>query len=62
MLVQVLGLAQVSFRLQVRKEDLALISMKRVDGLTKLMDTVQNLITERGYSVTIQMTLDGVVT
>ncbi len=59
MLVQVLGLAQVSFRLRVRREDLAVLSMKQVDTLMIDMGIVQNLIIGKGYLVTVQLTLDG---
>ncbi len=60
MLVLVLGLVQVNFHLQVRKADLALISMKQVDTLMKHMENVMNLTIVNDYSVRVQMTLDGV--
>ncbi len=56
-----LGLAQVNFHLQVRKADLALLSMRHLDILMKNMAVVRKVITSRDYSVTIQMTLDGVM-
>jgi len=61
-LVQVQGLAQVSFRLQVRRADLALISMKELDILMSDMVDVQNRITSKDFTVILQMTLDGVMT
>ncbi len=62
MLVQVPESAQVSFLLQVRKADLALIFMKQEDTLMKLMEDVRRVITSKGYLVTAQVTYVGVVT
>ncbi len=62
MRAQVLGLAQVDFRLQVRKADLALVSMKELDMLMNDMVIVLNRITSKDYSAVLQMTLDGVTT
>ncbi len=62
MQVQVQGLAQVGFHLQVRKAGLALISMKELDTLMNDMVDVMNRITSKDYSVILQMTLDGVMT
>ncbi len=62
MLVQGLGLVQVDFHLQVRKVDLALISMKGLDILMKHMAIEQSRIIDKGYLVKVRMTLDGVMT
>ncbi len=62
MLVQVLESAQVDFLLQVRKGDLALISMKEHDILMKLMDTVAKAITDKGYWVQKRVMYVGVTT
>ena len=59
--VQVPELAQVSFRLQVRKAGLELISTKELDTLMTDMVDVLNRITSKDYSVILQMTLDGVM-
>ncbi len=59
--VQVQGLAQVGFRLLVRKEGLELISMKELDTLMNDMEDVQNRITSKDCSVILQVTLDGVM-
>ncbi len=58
---QVLGLVQVDFRLQVRKADLAVISMKQLDTLMNNMVVIQSRIIDKGYLVTVRMTLDGVM-
>lgn len=62
MQVQVPALVQVNFHLLVRKADLAVMSMKELDILTRDMDDVMNLIISKGYSATSQVTLDGVMT
>ncbi len=62
MQVQVLGSVQVDFRLQVRKADLALISMKDLDILMNSMEAVLNLTIDKGYLVTSRVMLDGVMT
>ncbi len=61
MLVQVPELAQVDFRLAVRKGDLSLLSMKELDILMKDMADVLNRITSKDFMVVLQMTLDGVI-
>ncbi len=61
MSAQVLGLVQVDFRLQVRKADLAVISMKQLDTLMNNMVVIQSRIIDKGYLVTVRMTLDGVM-
>jgi len=60
-LVQVQGLAQVDFLLQVRKADLALVSMKELDTLMNDMEDVLNRITSKDYSVILRLTLNGVM-
>ncbi len=60
--VQVLESAQVDFLLQVRRADLALISMKEHDILMKLMDTVAKAITDKGYWVQKRVMYVGVTT
>ncbi len=62
MLVQVQGLAQVDFHLRVRKEGLALMSMKELDTLMTDMVVAMNRITSKDYSVVLGMMLDGVTT
>ncbi len=61
MLVQVLEFLQANFRLQVRKVALEPMSTKELDILMSNMATVLNPIIGKDYSVTIQMTLDGVM-
>ncbi len=56
------GLVQVDFLLQVRKADLALISMKELDFLMNLMERVQSLTIEEDYLVTLKLTSSGVMT
>lgn len=62
MLVLVLGLVQANFLLQVRKVDLALISMKELDTWMNAMDFALNLTIDKEYSVKLRLTLDGVMT
>ncbi len=62
MQVQVLESAQVDFRLQVRKADLALISMKEQDMLINAMDTVVSRIIDKGYLVRKEVIFNGVMT
>ncbi len=61
MLVLVLAFLQLNFLLQVRRADLAQISTKELDGLTRTMATALKVITNKDYLVTGQMTLDGVM-
>ncbi len=61
MLLLASGLVQVNFHLQVRKADLAVMSMKGLDILMNDMVNVTNLIIDRGYLVKIQLMLDGVM-
>ncbi len=58
----VLEFQQVAFHLQVRKADLAQISMKEQDMLMKTMDTALNRIINKGYLVTRKQILIGVMT
>jgi len=58
----VLGLVQANFLLQVRKVDLALISMKELDTWMNAMDFALNLTIDKEYSVKLRLTLDGVMT
>ncbi len=53
---------QVSFHLTVRKGDLSVLSMKECDMVYRDMAMILNLIIEKGYLVTVQMMLDGVMT
>ncbi len=62
MLVLALGFLQVNFLLQVRKVDLAVISMRELDILMKDMVEILSLTTEKDYSVIGKVTLDGVMT
>ncbi len=55
-------LVQVVFHLRVRKEGLALLSMKELDTLMKTLDTALNRIINKGYLVNKQLTLNGVMT
>jgi len=60
--VQVPESVQVDFLLQVRKGDLALVSMKELAILMKDMDTMLKSIIERGYLVEKKVILLGVMT
>ncbi len=62
MQVRVQELVQVNFHLQVRKVDLALISMKELDILMKRMAPAMKVITGKDYSARVLVTLDGVMT
>ncbi len=62
MLVLVLESAQVDFSLQVRKADLALISMKEQDILMRIMDTALKVIINKGYLVRKRVISNGVMT
>ncbi len=61
MLAPVPGLVQVSFHLQVRKADLALVSMKELDIMMKIMDHVQSHIIDKGYLVRTSLITSGVM-
>ncbi len=61
MLVVVLGLVQADFHLQVRKADLAVISMKELGILMNAMEVVTNATIEIGYIITLKVQLDGVM-
>jgi len=61
-LVQVPELVQVNFLLQVRRADLALVSMKELDTLMKDMALAMKVITSRDYLVKSQVIIDGVMT
>ncbi len=60
MLVQVQGLVQVSFNLQVRKADTTVLSTTQLAILIDNMDTMQRNIISKGYLVKAQMIVDGV--
>ncbi len=60
MQVQVPESVQVDFHLRVRKVGLALVSMKELDTLMKVMVLDMSNIIDRGYLVSLQTTLDGV--
>ncbi len=62
MLVQVLELAQVDFHLQVRKADLSVLSQTQEDTLMQTMDTVLKVIINKGYLVTLRVTVSGAMT
>ncbi len=62
MLVLEPELVQVVFHLQVRKADLALVSMKELAILMTDMDIAQKTIIDRGYLVTVLQTFSGVTT
>ncbi len=61
MVALALGLVQVNFHLQVRKADLALVSMKVLDILMNDMAIALKAITDKDYLVQTQVTLDGVM-
>jgi len=60
-LVQVPESVQVNFHLQVRKADLALVSMKELVTLMKDMERAMKVITSRDYLVKTQVIIDGVM-
>ncbi len=62
MLVQVQGLVQADFLLQVRRADLALISTKELDIMMNTMVGILNSIIVKGYLVQLKVTIDGVTT
>ncbi len=60
---QALVFPQVAFRLIVRKEDLSTLCLAELDMLRKGISTmILSDITIEGYTVQLQMTLDGVTT
>ncbi len=58
----VLGLVQVDLVLRVRREDLAVISMKELVILMSDLVPAMNRITDRGYWVQAKLTTHGVMT
>ncbi len=60
MVVLVLESIQVDFLLQVRKADLARISMKEQDTLMKIMDIALKVIINKGYLVQKRLISSGV--
>ncbi len=62
MLVLLQGLVQVDFHLEVRRADLALISMKELAILMNVMGAVQNPIIVKDYLVSVKVILNGVMT
>jgi len=60
-LVLAQGLVQVSFLLQVRKADLALVSTKELNNLMRSMAGVLNRTIGNAYSVKTRVIIDGVM-
>ncbi len=56
-----LGLVQVDFHQQVRKADLEVMSTKELDTLMIDMAIAMKVITSRGYLVTGQVIINGVM-